>query len=375
MSVGEDKRYVNMAKKIRESILPFVVLLAVFVFLAWLIISPLGNPLMWSVVLSYFAYPFYRWMHEKVLRGRFTNLAAALTTGVILVFMLIPLLLLGFFLTRESLRIYESAVRSGLMSGSYSDIVLKLRAVPVLGMLLERFDYLRDLPIFEAMISSAINWLSLAVRVVSNKILGNAFKIFYLLAIVTMTSFFIVRDGHLIIQYMKEILPLPCDARENIWHRAASMLRAVIYGIVFTAGVQGTLGGLGWWYVGLPHPLFFGFLMFIGGMIPFVGTPVVWIPGSIVLLLNGHVASGLLLLAWGFGVVSMIDNFIRPYFISEESKIHMLVIFIGIFGGLFNWGFLGLFVGPLILSVGIFLLDVYKTIISEQFNIKDGPFE
>ena len=374
MSVGEDNRYVNMAKKIRESILPFVVLLTVFVFLAWLIISPLGNPLMWSVVLSYFAYPFYRWMHEKVLRGRFTNLAAALTTGVILVFMMIPLLLLGFFLTRESLRIYDSIVRSGFMNGSYSDIVLKLHALPVIGMLLERFDYLRDLPIFESMISSAVNWISFVVRVISNKILGNAFKIFYLLAIVTITSFFIVRDGNLIIQYMKDILPLPREARENIWHRAASMLRAVIYGIVFTAGVQGTLGGLGWWFSGLPHPLFFGFLMFIGGMIPFVGTPVVWIPGSIVLLLSGHVSDCIILLAWGFGVVSMIDNFIRPYFISEESKIHMLVIFIGIFGGLFNWGFLGLFIGPLILSVGIFLLDIYKTINAEQFD-ENNPFE
>ena len=375
MSDDVDDRYVKMAKKIRESILPFVLLMALFIFLAWLIVSPLGNPLMWSIVLSYFAYPFYRWLHEKVFRGRFTNIAAAMTTGVILVFMMIPLLLLGFFLTRESLRIYESLVRSGLMSGSYSDLVLKLHSLPVIGMLLERFDYLRDLPIFESMISSALNWVSLAVRIISNKILGNAFKIFYLLAIVTLTSFFIVRDGNLIIQYMKDILPLPQEARENIWHRAANMLRAVIYGIIFTAGVQGVLGGLGWYYVGLPHPLFFGFLMFIGGMIPFVGTPVVWIPGSIVLFIEGDIAGGLLLLAWGFGVVSMIDNFIRPYFISEESKIPMLVIFIGIFGGLFNWGFLGLFVGPLILSVGIFLLDVYKNIISEQFNIEDGPFE
>jgi len=97
-------------------------------------------------------------------------------------------------------------------------------------------------------------------------------------------------------------------------------------------------------------------------MIPFVGTPVVWIPGSIVLLIQNDIAGALMLLAWGFGVVSMVDNFIRPYFISEESRIHMLVIFVGIFGGLFNWGFLGIFMGPLILSLGIFVLDVYKSI-------------
>ena len=365
----QDERYNKISKKVRESTVPFMALLALFIFLAWMLLAPLGNPLIWSIVLSYFAYPFYRWLHEKAFRGRFANVAAGLTTMAILVFMMIPMLLLGFFLTRESLRIYESAVQSGLMSGSYSDMIIKMRALPYIGVVFQRVDLLRDLPIFESMLASGINWISDVVRIISNKILGNAFKIFYLLAIVTITSFFIVRDGHIIIRYIKDIIPLPLESRDAIGDRAAKMLRAVVYGIVFTAGVQGTLGGLGWWFVGLGHPLFFGFVMFITGMIPFVGTPVVWVPGSIFLLLSGHFTESMMLLAWGLGVVSMVDNFIRPYFISEESKIHMLVIFIGIFGGLFNWGFLGLFIGPLILSIGIFLLDLYKAIVSDKLDL------
>jgi predicted PurR-regulated permease PerM len=84
------------------------------------------------------------------------------------------------------------------------------------------------------------------------------------------------------------------------------------------------------------------------------------------LFINGDYTGGLILLGWGLGAVSMVDNFIRPIFISGESKIHMLVIFVGIFGGLFNWGFLGLFIGPMILSLGIFLLDLYRAIVSEK---------
>lgn len=92
----------------------------------------------------------------------------------------------------------------------------------------------------------------------------------------------------------------------------------------------------------------------------------VWIPGSVYLLLRGDMMLGLALLAWGFGVVSTIDNFIRPIFISEGSKLHVLLIFIGIIGGLYNWGFLGLFVGPLILSLAVFILEIYRALIAES---------
>jgi predicted PurR-regulated permease PerM len=360
------KSELEISRKIKESALPFVALLVLFLFLAWLIVKPLGRPLLWSVVLSYFAYPFYRCVHLKIFKGKYTNISAGLTTAVILVFMAIPMLFLGLFLTKEGLRVYQAITQSGLLTGSYSEILIKLRDVPLLGKILNNFDIVSDIPIFDAMIGSGVGWATGLVKIASAEILGNAFKIFYLLAVVTISSFFFIRDGHLILSYIRDIIPLRKEARNRIIERAARMLRAVVYGIIFTAGVQGCLGGFGWWFVGLPHPLLFGFLMFITGMIPFVGTPVIWIPGAIKLFIDGSITSGLILLAWGFGVVSMVDNFIRPVFISEGSKIHMLVVFVGIFGGLFNWGFLGLFMGPLLLSLGIFVIDIYREIVSEE---------
>ena len=90
--------------------------------------------------------------------------------------------------------------------------------------------------------------------------------------------------------------------------------------------------------------------MFMTAMIPFVGTPAIWVPGSAALFLRGDLSGCVILLLWGLLVVSSIDNFIKPIFISEGSKIHMLLIFAGLFGGLYAWGFLGVFVGPLILG-------------------------
>ncbi len=365
----QDDRYLRMSKKIRESVVPFAVLLVLFIFLSWLIVYPLGRPLLWSVVLSYFAYPIYRYLHNNFFSGRLTNIAAGITTLTIVVFMAIPMLFFGLFLTKEFLRVYDAVIQSGVLSGSQTEILRKLHDVPVLGSLLSQLDLISGIPVFESIIASSVNWITGFVRLISREILGNAFKVFYLIAVVTVSSFFIVRDGHFILQYVKDIMPLPDSERDVIVERSAKMLRAVVYGIVVTAAIQGTLGGLGWWFVGLGHPVLFGFFMFITGMIPFVGTPVIWVPGALALFINGDYTGGILLLGWGIGIVSMVDNFIRPIFISGESKIHMLVIFLGIFGGLFNWGFLGLFIGPLILSLGIFLLDLYRAIVSEKIKI------
>jgi len=362
----KDERYFKISEKIRESALPFAALASFFIFLACVLLSPLAKPLLWSIVLSYFAYPFYKYVYRKILKGRYANIAAGLTTAAILFFMFIPMLFLGLFLTKELFKIYDAIISSGLLRPPYGDIIMRFRDIPILGLLMSKFDIISGMPILESLLDGTISWATDVAKVISKSILGNAFKTFYLLAIVTVSSFFFVRDGHKILNYIRDIIPLPADARENLQGRAAKMLRAVVYGIIFTAAIQGCLGGIGWWFVGLSHPIFFGFVMFITGMIPFVGTPVVWIPGSIVLLIQSDITGALMLLAWGFGVVSMVDNFIRPYFISEESRMHMLVIFVGIFGGLFNWGFLGIFMGPLILSLGIFVLDVYKSIALAQ---------
>lgn len=355
----------RMMKKIRGSAVPFAVLVLLLVALSWRIVSPMSGPLVWSMVLSYFAYPLYKYLNEKLFNGRHASAAAGLTTVAILFFLVIPMILLVFFLTKEALKIYAVLINSGILRSSHSELVNMLVSLPLIGKMFDWLGLLTGTAVMDSILNGTVSWLTRFVSRLTSEIFGNAFKIFYLLMVVTVSSFFFVKDGCKIISTTKDILPLSELAKDDIVDRAAKMLRAVVYGIVFTAAMQGTLGGLGWYFVGLPNAVFFGFLMFVTGMIPFVGTPVVWIPGSIYLLLHNEVFYGVLLLVWGFGVVSTIDNFIRPYFISEGSNIHVLLIFIGILGGLYNWGFLGLFIGPLVLSLAVFVFDVYRDFIAE----------
>ena len=356
-------RYIIAAKKIRTSVIPLVILLAFFAMVSWHIIRPLAMPLMWSILFSYFAYPIFTFLHERLFRARYRNIAAAISTGVILVFIALPLLMLSIFVTREAIRISRQLMESGLIAGSYADIIVAVKSLPIFGGFVNELALITELPIVDVLIKDGARYVTTFLTMVSSQIFESILKLVLIILIVAITSFFLVRDGRRMIDYATDLLPLPEDERVSFVRRTAVMLKAVVCGIIMTAAVQGTLGGIGWWYVGLAHPVFFGFCMFMTAMIPFVGTPAIWLPGSAALFLRGDLSGCVILLLWGLLVVSSIDNFIKPIFISEGSKIHMLLIFIGLFGGLYAWGFLGVFVGPLILSLALFLLDIYRSII------------
>jgi predicted PurR-regulated permease PerM len=195
----------------------------------------------------------------------------------------------------------------------------------------------------------------------SRELLGNAFQLGFNLLVITVGVFFLAHDGEKFLKFVHEILPLSTAEKDVFFLRAKQMLYAIFYGIIMTAGIQALLGGFGWWFVGLPNPVLFGLVMFFLAMLPFVGTPMVIAPGAIYLFAAGDTKNAVILLAWGFMVVSSIDNLLRPLFIYEGTKAHVLMIFIGILGGISTWGFLGLFMGPLVLSVAYFMLLLYHT--------------
>jgi predicted PurR-regulated permease PerM len=344
----------------RGSYLPFIVAFALLTVLSFIVSFPLFRPLAWSALLSFFAYPIYLLLYRKAFSGRWSNLAAGLTTAAILLLLVVPAGVMGTLIAREGIKAY----------GKVADILLHLEGSEVPTILdflpkgfsarlepyVEHFSYLGDA------VRQAGRWFASWLASVSRGFLGNAFRMFYQLIVIAVASFFMIRDGHRILEYLKEILPLPSGERNDLFNRARQILQAVVYGITFTAGIQATLGGLGWWWAGLPSPPLFAGLMFILAMIPFVGTPMVMLPGAAYLAATGDVRSAIILAVWAILVVSTIDNFIRPIFISEGSKVHILIVFIGVVGGLSVWGFLGLFCGPLIISMFIFFLDSYRRI-------------
>ena len=128
-----DDRYQRAQNKITESVLPFVALACLFAFLSWKIIGPMISPLIWSTILSYFAYPIYKKLYYGFFNKSRPNVAAAITTTIILLFMALPMILILLVLTKESFRIYEAIMASGILTGSYTGIQQKLYEIPYLG--------------------------------------------------------------------------------------------------------------------------------------------------------------------------------------------------------------------------------------------------
>ncbi len=139
-----------------------------------------------------------------------------------------------------------------------------------------------------------------------------------------------------------------------------TVTQAVLYGQVLTAVIQGALGGLGLLVLGVPNALFWGAMMMITAFVPVLGTPLIWVPAGVGLIMDGAITRGALLLAYGVIVVMNIDNFLRPRLVSERAKVHPVLILIGVLGGLRVFGFIGMLVGPLILALLVALIKFYE---------------
>lgn len=341
---------------------PFALLLFFFVFLAGVVVRPLAPGLAWAAVLSFFTYPGYRFIHTKVFHGRYSYAASAINTLLILFVLVLPLFAIGVAVAHEAAKLYWFLLeRIPDAKGSSLESFLSL---PPLAWLISMFPELKDLSVWSDLFYNSARTLASIMTGISKELLGNALKMAFNLLVIAVASFFITHDGHSFMRFINDMLPLSSASKEALLLRGKRMLYAIFYGVMLTAGVQGTLGAFGWWFVGLDNPVFFGALMFFFAMVPFIGTPIVWGPGAAYLFMQGRVKEGVILLAWGLMVVSSIDNVLRPLFISEGSKAHILLVFVGILGGLAAWGILGLFLGPLVLSLAVFFLHMYRLIVS-----------
>ncbi|MCL2767875.1 MAG: AI-2E family transporter [Synergistaceae bacterium] len=342
--------------KVKNWLIPFSALFIILAYLSYVTVSPLLQPLAWAILLAFLSYPMYLFFNVKLFKRAHPNVSATIMTIFIIFVIIAPAIIVGSIMAKEAIDIYARY-----------QALLRTTTFPIGEVLSPELsskikDILEEYPRLLEVLQDAARNISLYGFQMARGFLGNTFGLLYSLLIIFIAYFFLVRDGHIILNYIEDIVPLLAEEQKKFMNRGKDTLVGVVYGVTLTSIVQGILGGIGWWMVGLPNPFLFGALTAFMAMIPFVGTPSVWLPGSIYLFMTNEYSNGVILLLWGIFVVSMIDNFLRPKFISDKANISTFLVFIGAFGGLFAWGFLGLFVGPLILSLSVFFLDSYREI-------------
>jgi predicted PurR-regulated permease PerM len=179
-----------------------------------------------------------------------------------------------------------------------------------------------------------------------------------------LTLFFVFRDGEAFYHWVRTTIPLSTGQQAQVFDRLAGTVTAVMYGIGIAAIVQGTLSGLAYWILGVPFPAFWGLLTAVVAPIPLGGTGLIWAPAGIYLIVTDSWVRGAILLGWGALVVSTFDNVLKTLLISERTRLPALLLFFSILGGLKAYGVLGIFLGPLLLSLVITSIQLYREMVS-----------
>jgi predicted PurR-regulated permease PerM len=185
--------------------------------------------------------------------------------------------------------------------------------------------------------------------------------------IMLFVMFYSLQSGRGSFERVRAVIPLAPNLKDKLIEEIKSVTWAVVYGQVVTALIQGSLGGLGFLIFDVPNAVLWGVVMIVLSFLPLIGTPIIWAPAGILLILSGATARGIGLLLWGGILVMNVDNFLKPRLISGQSNIHPVVVLLGVLGGLKLFGFIGLVAGPLILALLIALINFYE---EEYLGIK-----
>jgi len=210
-----------------------------------------------------------------------------------------------------------------------------------------------------ATIYSFVTKMTSSLMTSLTRIITNFVNLFLQSLIVFFTLFFVLRDKEKLLTYIKSLLPFPKDIEKKLFESSKGITSSVIYGQVIIGMIQGIIVGIGFLIFKIPNALFLTLLATVAGILPIIGTTIIWLPVLIYLFIAGNTfqAIGIGI----FGIVSAsIDNFLRPLFVSKKTDMHPLLILIGMIGGFFFFGILGFILGPLILAYVLIILELYR---------------
>jgi predicted PurR-regulated permease PerM len=330
-----------------------VVAAALIAYLLLLVLSPLAQPIAWSLFIAFLLHPLHRWLTRK-LRGRAAVSAAALTVFTVIM-VLGPLGALGAAFAAQLTDLARQAQEFAVEHRPAN--FAALADVPVVGPALAWVQQTTGVTLaqLQAWAVEAAQAILKALAGLGRAAFLGALGTVIGFALMMFILFFAIRDSERAFRALRELVPLEEKEKTRLFGHLASVTRALVYGTGVTAIVQGTLIGLGFAAVGLPSPVVFGVLAALAALIPLAGTPVVWVPAVIVLAAQGRWTAALIMVVWG-GFVTTIDNFLRPWLVSGRAEIGALTVFVGVLGGVAAFGPIGIILGPLVLALAIALI-------------------
>ena len=333
------------------------------------ILEPFIGAILWSVLLAFLLLPVNQAL-RRALRGSRTAAAIALTLGVILV-LVGPASFLAFTFTRQASDLF---VRLQGMADRYHMVKLSdLLRVPIIEQIIRWAESVAPISAdqIEAWFLSAAKSLLGLLVASGGTVVVEALGTLIGLVIMLFLLFFFLRDGEDMVRRALSLVPLDAERQEHLVEHLSAVTRAVVFGSLLTAVVQGTLVGIAFALVSLPSPVFFGGMAALAALVPLVGSTLVWVPGAGALAYQGRWGAAIFLVLWGAAVISAADNIIRPLFISGRAQITTLPVFLGLAGGLKAFGPIGIVLGPVIVALALALIRFAEESLSRDL-VKPG---
>jgi predicted PurR-regulated permease PerM len=324
----------------------FYAAFALVTYLLYVVTQPFLVPLCAAAILVVFFYPW----HARLERRYGPAAAAALSTLLVTGILIVPVLLVVSAFVREAAAA-ASSVQAAVAAGEFERVGrwwswVQQHAPIIAGVTLADLagDLGRRLGAFAADAAGAL--------------LRNVGVLLFDLVIVIFALFFLFRDARRIMRMVRRVLPFEEEQREQVISQAHDLIRASVVSSVVVASAQGAAGGLLFWAVGIGAPVFWGVTMAFLSLLP-IGAWLIWLPAGVWLLVNGSTAKGIILLAVGTGVVSAIDNVLRPALLSGRAQMNGLLVLISLLGGISAFGLIGVVIGPVIVATMASLLSAY----------------
>ncbi|HVB85206.1 MAG TPA: AI-2E family transporter [Candidatus Dormibacteraeota bacterium] len=327
---------------------------AIAVFFCYLLVAPFLKAIVFSAIVAIIFYPLHARVHRWT-RNR--NVAAAISTSFVVLFMSTASLFLVTSVTRGLRSVYRSLSDPVGAANSVvirvSDIIERFVAVAS-GYLPVSVGDLHDAISAQAekIISGLLNLMATMLSSIASLAIEGAISLVVL--------FFLFRDGRSLARRVAVLLPMQRDQVRRLYEHVGRTLNAILYGVLAIAAIQGTLAGLAFWLLGITSPVLWGALTALCALVPVIGTSLVLFPVILILIAGGHWPQGLLLAAWSVGVVQTVDNLLRPYLIGGRARLSTVFVFFALLGGFEVFGGLGLFIGPFILATTVALLTFLR---------------
>jgi predicted PurR-regulated permease PerM len=332
----------------------FWLVLTISLAFAW-ILWPLFGAVLWGTIAAILFTPLYRRLSRAM--GQRRNLAALSTVTIIVVMVILPLTMVVTSLAQEAAGLYKRIESGEVSIGRYFAQVVDALPTWVVD-LLDRFG-LTSLGVAQEKLSEGLLRASQALAAQAINIGQYALDFIVSLFVMLYLLFFLLRDGDDLARRIKAAVPLRAEHQQALLDRFAVVIRATVKGNIVVALLQGALGGLIFWPLGIRAPLLWGVLMAILSLLPAVGAALVWAPVAVYFLATGAVWQGLLLIAYGALVIGLVDNVVRPILVGKDTRMPDYVVLISTLGGIAALGFNGFVIGPVIAAMFMATWDIY----------------